>query len=254
MSVADIFKKTYQQIAKDKCEAGGGKHVNLVVDPTIGYCLCPEGQAIIDSANPKCAPLDPKVPYNPFNSGFYRDGTQCKPEEGLVTQKHPFHQNFGEAACASPAPACAQGFEKQQLRYDGEILDYCVRKDGEGKFVSSYYPTTFLVRPQETTSPVKEPPKEEEKKQVPTWVWWVGGAVVAIIVVAVVGVFVMKLFNNNSSSTPEVNTPINTPMTPPPIVSPLADVPPAPTTKIAFTPPAPPMKGGKRKLTARPRK
>lgn len=186
VSVADIFKKTYKQIDKEKCVAGGGKHVNLITNPSVGYCLCPEGQSIADSANPKCAPIDPKVPYEPFNSGFYRDGTQCKPEEGLVTQKHPFHQNFGEPACTLPTPTCASGFTKQQLRYDGEVLDYCVRKDADGKFVSSYYPTTFLMRPPAAAAPPKVEPAATSDSSIPSWVWWVGGSVVAVIILAVV--------------------------------------------------------------------
>lgn len=257
-TVADIFKNTYKQIPKDKCALGGGKHVNLITDPTVGYCLCPEGQSIADSANPKCAPIDPKVPYEPFNSGFYREGTQCKAEEGLVTQKHPFHQNFGEAACASPAPTCSAGFEKQQLRYDGEVLDYCVRKDADGKFVSSYYPTTFLLRPP-TVVPAPAPQPKTEEKTVPTWVWWVGGGIVAIVLLVIVIVVALKWMKKPAAAPATLTPATSVSSSPFTTKTPVA---PAPTPAVSFgdpaaappaapAPPAPPVpgpeiKGGKR--------
>ncbi len=192
VTVADMIKGSYKQIPAEKCVAGGGKHVNLIMDPTVGYCLCPEGQSIADAANPKCAPIDAKATYDPFSSGFYREDKECKKEEGLVTQKHPWHQNFGEPACINPQPVCLPGFEKQQLRYDGEVLDYCVRKDANGNFVSSYYPTTFLIRPEEP-APVAAPPVKEEG--VPKWVWYLVGGVVAVVLIMIFGVVAYKLLN-----------------------------------------------------------
>lgn len=257
VSVADIIKRTFKQIPQDKCVAGGGKHVNTITDPTVGYCLCPEGQTIADPLNPKCAPIDPKVPYNPFNSGFYREGTQCKQEEGLVTQKHPFHQNFGEPACISATPTCAPGFTKQQLRYDGEVLDYCIRKDADGKYVASYYPTTFLVRPPAPApAPAPPAPPAEESPKI-TWLWWTIGGVVGVGILIGAIFMLLKLVGSKSESTnsltpaaapapapfqaPIVMPP--TPVAPSPVVSPFrnnADV--AVPTAAAL---APDMKGGK---------
>lgn len=237
VSVADMIKKDYKQIPADKCVAGGGKHVNLVMDPTVGYCLCPEGQSIVDAANPKCAPIDAKTTYDPFSSGFYREGTECKKDEGLVTQKHPWHQNFGEAACISPAPVCLPGFEKQQLRYDGEVLDYCVRKDEKGNFVSSYYPTTFLIRPAE---PVVVPaPVPVKETGVPKWVWYVVGSVVAIVLIVIFAFVGYKLLNREPAAAPVVAAPV------------FASMPEAPTQTTSFSAPAndmPPKIGGKAKI------
>lgn len=262
VSVADIIKKTYKQIPKDKCETGGGKYVNTITDPTVGYCLCPEGQSIVDPANPKCAPIDPKGVYDPFNSGFYREGTQCKQDEGVVTQKHPFHQNFGEPACVSAIPTCSSGFTKQQLRYDGEILDYCIRKDADGKYVSSYYPTTFLIRPTTpaSTAPVAAKPAPEPSKNL-TWLWWTIGGVVGLIVIGGIIFMVLKLFKSDSSAaTPlPISAPAPLPVMPPtpvapsPVVSPFGNnanaavaVPTSP-----FAPAAGPKVGGKGKARAK---
>lgn len=199
VSVAEMVKRTYKQIPADKCTAAGGKHINLVMDPTVGYCLCPEGQGIADAGNPKCAPIDAKTTYDPFASGFYREGTQCKTEEGLVTQKHPWHQNFGEAACIASPAVCLPGFEKQQLKYGGEILDYCVRKDAKGNFLSSYYPTTFLIRPPEVNvAPKVAPPKEE--KGIPKWAWYVLGSVVGALLIGIFIYVGYKLLTRPSDS------------------------------------------------------
>lgn len=258
VSVSDIIKKTYKQIPKDKCELGGGKHINTITDPTVGYCLCPEGQSIADPVNPKCVPIDPKTPYDPFNSGFYREGTQCKAEEGLVTQKHPFHQNFGEPACISAAPVCATGFNKEQLRYDGEVLDYCIRKDANGKYVASYYPTAFLVRPTDPAPVAKpEPPKEEKPKL--TWLWWTIGGVVGVVLVVGLIFMALKLFGSKSApSTDSLPQPASassivmppTPVAPSPVVSPFNNTTAKPLTPFAAPAPVAPapvadLKGGK---------
>ncbi len=227
-SVADMIKTTYKQIPKDKCVAGGGKHVNLVMDSTVGYCLCPEGQAIADSANPKCAPIDAKTTYDPFSSGFYRDGTACNKDEGLVTQKHPWHQNFGEPACVSPAPSCLPGFEKQQLRYDGEVLDYCVRKDENGNFVSSYYPTTFLIRPPEPTPVPVAPTPPPEERGFPQWVWYLIGGVVGVILIAMLAFAGYKtLYHSDKPTSPGV--------TPKPLSPLIPALPDAPSTSTSFS-------------------
>lgn len=219
-----MIKTSYKQIPKEKCTAGGGKHVNLIMDPTVGYCLCPEGQSIVDASNPKCAPIDAKTTYDPFASGFYRDGSACKAEEGLVTQKHPWHQNFGEAACVSPTPVCQPGFQKQQLRYDGEVLDYCVRKDEKGAFVSSYYPTTFLIRPPEVVDPpATAAPTPVTKTTVPAWVWYVLGSILAVVLIGIFAFIGYKLLNRTSETTTSTSPAV------------ITSIPEAPSTSTSFS-------------------
>lgn len=237
-TIANMIKSTYKQIPEEKCVAGGGKHVNTVVDMSVGYCLCPEGQHIADPNNPKCAPIDPKVGYKPFHSGFFREGIACADTEQLVTQKHPWHQNFGEPACIAAAPTCQPGFEKQQLRYDGEVLDYCVQRDADGKYVSSYYPTTYLIRPKDP-APIA-PPAPKEEVGVSPWVWYVSGALIGLFVIGVIGLIVynfMKSRRATVSAAPAVAP------APAPVV--FGQMPPAPTTTTSFVQP-PAVKGGSR--------
>lgn len=237
-SIANMIKSTYKQIPEDKCVAGGGKHVNTVVDMSVGYCLCPEGQHIADPNNPKCAPIDPKVGYKPFHSGFYREGIACSNTEQLVTQKHPWHQNFGEPACVSATPTCQPGFEKQQLRYDGEVLDYCVQRDANSKYVSSYYPTTYLIRPK-TPEPVA-PIAPNAKVGVSPWVWYVSAALVGLFVI---GVIVLIGYNFIKSRRTASVGPVAAPASAPVV---FGDVPPAPVTTTSFVAPPPAVKGGSR--------
>lgn len=255
MSAIDIIKKYYKQIPKDKCVAGGGKYINTVVDTSLGYCLCPEGQYITDATNPKCTPMKDDTPYDPYTSGFYRDGISCKEDEKIVTQQHPWNQTFGESACIGNVPSCAKGFQKQQLRYGGEVLDYCIRKDAKGEFVSSYYPTTFLIRPPKpapaSSAPVPTEKTTEPASKIPTYVWYIIAGVGGVIILALVG-YIVYYVSSRSKSTPTAvrtvpaPTPVALAPSPSPAIASFGAVPPIAPATVA--------RGGGRKLRATRRK